>query len=80
MCKQNANKHGSLCEFPPPPDEDGIILANGKHLQENINGASCRKLMDVNNKINFIQLCTSSDIDVDPRRVTALSLSERKAT
>jgi hypothetical protein len=47
--------------------EDGIVLANGKRLQESINGASCRKLMAENNKINFIQLCTSSDIDVDPR-------------
>lgn len=62
-----------------PPVEDGIILANGKRLQENIDGAGCRKLM-AENKINFIQLCTSSDIDVDPRCVTALSLSERKAT
>ena len=60
----------------PPPDEDGITLANGKHLQENINGASCRKLMDVNNKINFMQLCTSSDIDVDPRRVTVTQRTE----
>jgi len=77
MCKQNANIHGSLCESPP--FEDGIILANGKRLQENINGASCRKLMD-ENKINFIQICTSSDIDVDPKCVIALSLTERKAT
>jgi len=64
---------------PPPPVEDGIILASGKRLQENINGTSCSKLMD-ENKIHFIQLCTSSDIDVDPRCVTALSLSEWKAT
>jgi hypothetical protein len=63
-----------------PPVEDGIIQANGKRLHENINGASCRKLMAENNKINFIQLCTTSDMDVDPRCVTALSLSERKAT
>lgn len=63
-----------------PPVEDGIILANGKRLHENIKGASCRKLMAENNKINFMQLCTSSDINVDPRCVTALSLSERTAT
>jgi hypothetical protein len=32
-----------------PTVEDGIILTNGKRLQENINGASWRKLMAENN-------------------------------